>query len=139
MNWNAQIGSILWNSLPNFKFEHFKKLSRKSHWGSMEIICSKTESLMIKITDYERMMSGHKIRNIQTQIEIPLAFCRRNDCRLIIINAKSCISNGRKCVRAGAAGARTRRYLGHHPLHPLILRLLVLCAPSDFEAQSSVL
>ena len=46
----------------------------------------------------------------------------------------------RECVRAGAAGAagaRTRRSLGHHPLHPLILRLLVLCAPADFEAQSS--
>jgi hypothetical protein len=37
----------------------------------------------------------------------------------------------------GAAGARTRRSLGHHLLHPLILRLLVLCA--DFEAQSSLL
>ena len=34
----------------------------------------------------------------------------------------------RECVRAGAAGARTRRSLGHHLLHPLILRLLVLCA-----------
>ena len=31
----------------------------------------------------------------------------------------------RECVRAGAAGARTRRSLGHHLLHPLILRLLV--------------
>ena len=45
----------------------------------------------------------------------------------------------RECVRAGAAGARTRRSLGHHLLHPLILRLLVLCAPADFEAQSSLL
>ena len=33
----------------------------------------------------------------------------------------------RECVRAGA---RTRRSLGHHLLHPLILRLLVLCAPA---------
>ena len=49
----------------------------------MEIICSKTESLMIKRTDNERMMSGYKIRNIQTQIEIPLAFCRKNDCMQI--------------------------------------------------------
>ena len=31
---------------------------------------------------------------------------------------------------AGAAGARTRRSLGHHFLHPLILRLLVLSAPA---------
>ena len=30
----------------------------------------------------------------------------------------------------GAAGARTRGSLGHHLLHPLILRLLVLCAPA---------
>ena len=39
-------------------------------------------------------------------------------------------STFRECVRAGAAGARTRRSLGHHLLHPLILRLLVLCAPA---------
>ena len=31
----------------------------------------------------------------------------------------------RECV---SAGARTRRSLGNHLLHPLILRLLVLCA-----------
>ena len=45
----------------------------------------------------------------------------------------------RECVSTGAAGARTRRSLGHHLLHPLILRLLVLCAPADFEAQISLL
>jgi hypothetical protein len=37
---------------------------------------------------------------------------------------------GRECVSMGAAGARTRRSLGHHLLHPLILRLLVLYAPT---------
>ena len=47
--------------------------------------------------------------------------------------------DGKECVRAGAAGARTRRSLRHHLLHPLILRLLVLCAPADFETQSSLL
>ena len=36
----------------------------------------------------------------------------------------------RECVRAGAAGSQTRRTLGHHLLHPLILRPLVLCAPA---------
>ena len=36
----------------------------------------------------------------------------------------------RECVRAGAAGSRTRRSLGHHLLHPLILRLVVLYAPA---------
>ena len=36
----------------------------------------------------------------------------------------------RECVRVGAAGAQTRRSLEHHLLHPLILRLLVLCAPA---------
>ena len=45
----------------------------------------------------------------------------------------------RECVRAGAAGAQTRRSLGYHLLHPLILKLLVLCAPADFETQSSLL
>ena len=48
-------------------------------------------------------------------------------------------SKSRECVRAGAAGSRTRRSLGHHLLNPLILRLLVLCAPADLEAQSSLL
>jgi hypothetical protein len=38
----------------------------------------------------------------------------------------------RECVSMSAAGACTRRSLGHHLLHPLILRLLVLCAPADF-------
>ena len=36
----------------------------------------------------------------------------------------------RECVSTGAAGARTLRSLGHHLLHLLILRLLVLCAPA---------
>ena len=45
----------------------------------------------------------------------------------------------RECVSTGAAGTRTRRFLGHHLLYPLILRLLLLCAPADFEAQSSLL
>ena len=45
----------------------------------------------------------------------------------------------RECVSTGAAGAQTRISLGRHLLHPLILRLLVLCAPADFEAQSSLL
>ena len=35
-----------------------------------------------------------------------------------------------ECVRVGAEGGQTRRSLGHHLLHPLILRLLVLCAPA---------
>ena len=49
------------------------------------------------------------------------------------------ISGLRECVSTGAAGARTRRSLGHHLLHPQILRLLVLYAPADFEAKSSLL
>ena len=36
----------------------------------------------------------------------------------------------RECVSTGAAGVQTRRSLGHHLSHPLILRLLVLCAPA---------
>ena len=34
---------------------------------------------------------------------------------------------------------QTRRSLGHHLLHPLNVMLSVLCAPADFEAQSSLL
>ena len=40
---------------------------------------------------------------------------------------------------AGAPSAQTRRTLGHHLLHALILSLLVLCSPADFEAQSSII
>ena len=36
----------------------------------------------------------------------------------------------RECVSTGTVGARTHRSLGHHLLHLLILRLLVLCAPA---------
>ena len=32
------------------------------------------------------------------------------------------VNKCRECVSTGAAGARTRRSLGHHLLHPLILR-----------------
>ena len=38
------------------------------------------------------------------------------------------------CVSTGAAGAGTHRTLRHCLLHPLILRLLVLLKPADFEA-----
>ena len=46
--------------------------------------------------------------------------------------------HNRECVKTGAAGARTPRSLGHHLLHPLISRLLILCAPADFESQSII-
>ena len=36
----------------------------------------------------------------------------------------------RECVSTCTVGAQTRRSLGHHLSHPLILRLLVLCAPA---------
>ena len=45
----------------------------------------------------------------------------------------------RECVSAGAAGARTRRFLGHHFLYLLFLKLLVLCAPADFKVHRSLL
>ena len=43
----------------------------------------------------------------------------------------------RECISTGAEGAQTCRSLGHHFLHPQILRLLVLLKPVGFEAQSS--
>ena len=51
---------------------------------------------------------------------------------LIIINLYLLpnLSFIRECVSTGAVGARTHRSLGHHLSHPLILRLLVLCAPA---------
>ena len=42
----------------------------------------------------------------------------------------------RECVSTGATDARTRRSLGHHLLHPLILRLLVLCAPTVLRSRA---
>ena len=40
---------------------------------------------------------------------------------------------GRECVSTGAAGAQS---LGHHSLHPLILRILVLCAPAVLRTRA---
>mgnify|MGYP007045431774 FL=1 len=41
----------------------------------------------------------------------------------------------REYVSTDAAYAQTCKSLGHHLLHLLILRLLVISAPADFEAQ----
>ena len=46
--------------------------------------------------------------------------------------------NLRECVSTGAAGAQTCRSLGHHPLHPLILRLLVLQGISSQTDKSNL-
>ena len=45
----------------------------------------------------------------------------------------------RECDSMSAAGAQIRRSLGHHLLHLLILRFLVLCAPANIESQNSLL
>ena len=45
----------------------------------------------------------------------------------------------RECVRAGAAGSRTRRYLGHHLLHPLILRPRALFYRTDCTRRTKFL
>ena len=45
----------------------------------------------------------------------------------------------RECVSTGAAGARTRRFLEHHLLHPLILRLLVLLSSFSYKTGTAVL
>ena len=52
---------------------------------------------------------------------------------VIVVNNKWQTSCVRECVSTGAVGAQTRSSLRHHLLHLLILRLLVLCAPADFE------
>ena len=56
-----------------------------------------------------------------------------NNCVLSSLYYKTSI---RECVRVGAVGAQTRRSLGHHLLHPLILRLLVLCAPAVLRTRA---
>ena len=53
--------------------------------------------------------------------------------RLLLTESEICITDQvghMECVSTGAAGAQTHRSLGHHLLHLLILRLLVLCAPA---------
>ena len=57
-----------------------------------------------------------------------------NICSLIFIHEKMVTKDrnpysGNALVRVQRVRAQTRRSLGHHLLHPLILRLLVLCAP----------
>ena len=68
------------------------------------------------------------------QIQFVLIFAQptycSSVCRLRLPNDHKQQPIIRECVRAGAAGARTCRSLGHHLLHPLILRLLVLCVPA---------
>ena len=44
----------------------------------------------------------------------------------------------RECVRTDAAGAQTRIF-GTSPFAPADFEVLVLCAPADFEALSSLL
>ena len=44
----------------------------------------------------------------------------------------------RDWVSRVAAGAQTHRSLGHHLLHPQILRLLVLLKPARFEAKTEL-
>ena len=64
-----------------------------------------------------------------------------------MVNAKSAVTkfvlimlpNTGNAFSTGAAGAQTRRCLGHRLLHPQVLGLLALYAPTDFEAQSSLL
>ena len=78
-----------------------------------------------------------------------ISFCS-HVCRLVVIvQHRHSVTNSshfvqknipcRECVSTGSEGAWTRRSLGHHILHPLILRLLLLCTLADFEAQSSLL
>ena len=45
----------------------------------------------------------------------------------------------RECVNTGAAGAQTRRSLGHHLLHPLILRPRALFYRTDCTRRSKFL
>ena len=59
-----------------------------------------------------------QVTNVHRKFTLKVSFF----CNLLILF--------RECVSTGAAGAQTRRSLGYHLLHPLILRLLVLCAPA---------
>ena len=71
-----------------------------------------SQALLVKVTNVVQfLMQKHK--------------CLQQFCHLIVFPFQT-----RECVSTGAEGARALRSLGHHRLHPLILRLLVLCAPA---------
>ena len=80
-------------------------------------------TIVIKVVFYE--LCTIKCQNILLTYVIIIHIPRSEFCR--------------EYVSTGAASAQTRRSLGHHLLHPQILRLLLLLAPTDFEAQSSLL
>ena len=85
--------------------------------GSMEI--EKVIKLVIKIFTWIKTANKIELRTSLKRFTIQLRL------------QYSPIS--RECVSTGAAGAQTRRSLGHHLFHPQILRLLVLLKPPDFE------
>jgi hypothetical protein len=74
-------------------------------------------------TNYHVLIHGNEL---EENIQLPIS----------IFSFSIFSSKARKCVRAGAAGAQTRRSFGHHLLHPLILKPLVLCATAVLRSRA---
>ena len=66
--------------------------------------------------------------SIWLSILIPLLYHLKSSFTQTIFSTAMLVN--REFVSMGAAGAWTCRFLGLHLLHPLILRLLVLCVPA---------
>ena len=89
-------------------------------------ICQSFHTNILKIVNFAALSS----RGTETRCAVQKQY------RLIIFKDSSFFHHfiirytqyvSRECV---STGARTRRSLGHHLLHPLILRFAVLCAPA---------
>ena len=80
-----------------------------------------------------------QFKSDQTKVKLVCIFSIINDSIFdlpisIQVHLMLCIliAQIRECV---STGARTHRSQGHHLLHPLILRLLVLCAPTVLRGE----
>ena len=85
---------------------------------------------LLKFYVLQCVSKSARLQNLRRLIKCSVAN-KRSAAGWVAFNCISYLNKmrSRECVSMGAAGARTRRSLGHHLMHPLILRLLLLCAP----------
>ena len=109
--------SLLWPPWPYEVTNHSDFFHSKNSKNLFKCLANKIDSIL---SNYNYMRSQKEHRSITQRG-----------------NSKE--NRGRECISIGAAGPRICRSLRHRILHPLILRVLVLCAPTDFETQRSLL
>ena len=130
------------NTLPNQFRTNFKNLFivrrfwkgprnllRKTCKGWVPIINPRSSFVDPSVLRFNARFTRGKSHWVEfiSETNLPIAI----HLHLCFFNVKVLVkSNSSECVSMGAVGAQTRRSLGHHLLHPLILRLLVLCVPA---------